>query len=64
MTSVGIDIVKVERMQTAVERGGDDFLNRVFNKEEIEYSQARKFCFQHLAARFAAKEAIFKALKN
>ena len=44
---------------------GDRFLNRVFTKKEIEYCEKKgKIKYQHYAARFAAKEAIFKAISN
>lgn len=58
----GIDIVEIARLKKAVERWGDDFLQRVFTTRELEYSRSKKFPFQHLAGRFAAKEAVFKAL--
>lgn len=61
---IGIDIIEINRIEKIINRWGDNFLNHVFNTEEIEYS--RKFInpAQHFAARFAAKEAIYKALKN
>lgn len=59
---LGVDIVEVARIERAVERWGEDFLNHVFCPEEIAYAKGRKFPAQHLAARFAAKEAVFKAL--
>lgn len=58
---VGIDIVEISRLKETVGRWGDLFLNRVFTKKEIEYSMQKRFPYQHLAARFAAKEAIMKA---
>jgi len=60
----GIDIIEIERIQKAIDRWGDLFLNHVFNKEEIDYARKNKFPIQHFAARFAAKEAIYKALKD
>ena len=57
----GIDIVEIKRLKQAIERWGDVFLERVFTKKELAYSKNKRFPFQHLAARFAAKEAIFKA---
>ncbi len=57
----GIDIIEVERISKAVKKWGKDFLEHVFTKEEIEYSQNRHDPSQHLAARFAAKEAVLKA---
>ena len=57
----GIDIVEIKKLENAVKRWGDVFLNRVFTKAELAYSQKKRYPMQHLAARFAAKEAIFKA---
>ncbi len=61
---VGIDMVKISRFKKAILRWEDAFLNRVFTKGEINYSMQRRFPYQHLAARFAAKEAIIKAFGN
>ena len=58
----GVDITEVKRLKQAVEKWGDAFLNRVFTKEEIRNARKRVSLFQHLSGRFAAKEAIFKAL--
>ena len=58
----GIDIIEVQRIAQATERWGDNFLNHVFCPEEIAYARTKKFPEQHLTGRFAAKEAIFKAL--
>lgn len=58
----GIDIVELKRIQKAIDRWGDIFLHHVFNKEELEYARKHKYPLQHLAARFAAKEAIVKAI--
>jgi len=59
--SCGTDIIETKRMKEAVKKWGQSFLNRVFTKKEIEYSMGKKFYFEHLAARFAAKEAVLKA---
>ena len=58
----GVDIIEIERIQKAVERWGDGFLNHVFNPPEIKYARKYKFPYPHFAGRFAAKEAVFKAL--
>ena len=58
----GVDITEVQRLRQAVSRWGDGFLRRVFTDEEIEAAQGRLNRYQHLAGRFAAKEAVFKAL--
>jgi holo-[acyl-carrier protein] synthase len=58
---VGVDLVECARIQRAIDRFGDRFLHRVFTDGEIEYSMSMKFPARHLAARFAAKEAVSKA---
>ena len=58
---VGMDIVETKRIAESLERFGDRFLHRVFLEGEVTYSQSMKFPHLHLAARFAAKEAISKA---
>jgi holo-[acyl-carrier protein] synthase len=58
---VGMDIVETKRIAESIERFGDRFLNRIFLDGEIAYSRSMKFPHLHLAARFAAKEAISKA---
>jgi holo-[acyl-carrier protein] synthase len=58
----GIDIVEIHRIERAVERWGEAFLNHVFTSVEIENARKFKFPFSHYAGRFAAKEAIFKAM--
>ena len=63
--SCGTDIIEVERIQKAIKNGGKKFLETVFTEQEIEYCEARKVQkYQSYAARFAAKEAAFKALNN
>lgn len=58
----GVDITEVRRLRQAVEKWGEDFLQRIFTKEELENAKSRGSLYQHLAGRFAAKEAVFKAL--
>ena len=58
---IGVDLVECVRIEHSIERFGDRFLNRIFTLGEIEYSKSMKFPARHLAARFAAKEAISKA---
>jgi len=58
----GIDIVEVSRVRKAVDKWGREFLSRIFTPREIAYSASRRFSYQHLAGKFAAKEACFKAL--
>jgi holo-[acyl-carrier protein] synthase len=61
ITGIGIDIIEVERIRNSVEKN-PRFLQRIFAPQEIIYCQGKKNKFQHLAARFASKEAFFKAL--
>ncbi len=58
---IGMDIVETKRIAESVERFGDRFLQRVFLEGEVAYARSMKFPHLHLAARFAAKEAISKA---
>ena len=58
---IGMDIVETKRIADSLERFGDRFLHRVFLEAEIAYARSMKFPHLHLAARFAAKEAISKA---
>ena len=59
----GTDIIEVERIKESIEKLGDKFLNRVFTENEIKYCEDKKITkYEHYAARFAAKEAIFKAI--
>jgi holo-[acyl-carrier protein] synthase len=58
---IGVDLVENARIEHSLERFGERFLRRVFTDGEIAYSQSMKFPARHLAARFAAKEAVSKA---
>lgn len=58
---VGIDIVEVDRIAKSIEKDRG-FRELVFSEEEIAYCEPRPQKYQHYAARFAAKEAFFKAL--
>ncbi|MDQ2867819.1 MAG: holo-ACP synthase [Verrucomicrobiota bacterium] len=58
---VGVDMAEVSRIEHSLERFGERFLKRVFTQGEIAYCQSMKFPARHLAARFAAKEALSKA---
>jgi len=59
---VGIDLVKIERMKDVVDRWGRKFLERVFTKNEISYCYEKKNPYLSLSVRFAAKEALIKAI--
>lgn len=61
----GTDIIEVCRIKESIERTGDNFLNKIYTEKEIEYCNSKNnMKYQHFAARFAAKEAIFKAISN
>ena len=59
----GIDLVKVGRMEQMIGHSGKRFLDRVFSAAEQAYCGSKRMKFEHYAARFAAKEAVLKALK-
>jgi len=58
----GIDLVEVARIAAVLNRHGDRFLTRVFTRAESDHSAGRRRRAEHLAGRFAAKEAALKAL--
>ena len=61
----GVDIIEITRIKESIENLGEIFLNKVFTKKEIEYCESKgKQKYQHYAARFAAKEAAFKAISE
>jgi len=59
---IGIDLVRISRIEQMIHRWGPRFLQRTFTPGEIEYCSDKAFKSQHYAARFAVKEAVFKAL--
>ena len=59
---IGIDILEIDRVRVTIETQGDAFVRRVFTDAEIAYCNAKHRREQHFAARFAAKEAVSKAL--
>ncbi|MBO5479111.1 MAG: holo-ACP synthase [Clostridia bacterium] len=61
----GIDIIEISRIQESIEDTNGRFLERVYTKSEIDYCESKsKVKYQHYAARFAAKEAFFKAISE
>ena len=58
---IGIDLIEVGRMARLIAEDGK-FVERVFSAEEIRYCRGKRFRAQHFAVRFAAKEALLKAL--
>jgi holo-[acyl-carrier protein] synthase len=61
----GTDIIEIDRIKKAIENLGDTFLKKIFTEKEIEYCESHKAQkYEHYAARFAAKEATFKAISD
>jgi len=59
---IGTDLIEIDRIEKSITKFGDHFVDKIFTKLEKEYSNSKGSPFQHYAARFAAKEAIAKAL--
>jgi len=59
---IGTDIINIKRMEKSIKKNGDNFINKVFSKNEILYCKKKKNPFPFYAKRFAAKEALSKAL--
>ncbi len=59
---IGTDIIECLRIAQMIERHGELFITRVYTPHEIEYCSTRKAATQHYAGRWAAKEAVLKAL--
>lgn len=61
----GTDIIEIERIKKSIINLENKFLERVFTPKEIQYCESKnKQKYQHYAARFAAKEAVFKAISE
>ena len=61
----GTDIIEIDRIKESIESLGNRFLQKVFTEREIQYCESKKAQkYQHYAARFAAKEAVFKAISE
>ena len=62
----GTDIIEISRVKDSISNDlGDKFLERVYTNKEIDYCESKKSQkYQHYAARFAAKEAVFKAISK
>ena len=59
---IGTDIVNIKRIEKSLKRHGDKFKNNIFSKNEITYCENKKNSFAFYAKRYAAKEALSKAL--
>ena len=62
VVGIGTDIVECLRIAQMIERHAELFIQRVYTQHEIEYCSVRKAATQHYAGRWAAKEAVLKAL--
>lgn len=62
----GVDIIEISRIKDAINKKiGENFIEKIYTKEEINYCESKKKNkYQHYAVRFAAKEAIFKAISK
>jgi holo-[acyl-carrier protein] synthase len=60
---IGVDVVDVQRMKDVLEKQGKVFLDKVFSDMEVTYCKTRKKPYIHFGARFAAKEAVAKAMR-
>jgi holo-[acyl-carrier protein] synthase len=61
---IGVDVVDVQRMKDVLEKQGNVFLDKVFSDMEVTYCKTRKKPYIHFGARFAAKEAVAKAMRT
>lgn len=62
IVGIGVDIVEISRIKQAAKKWSDSFLKRIFTSKELAYASGKSIPYQHLAARFAAKEAVLKAI--
>lgn len=61
----GTDIIEIKRIKEAIEELGDKFTQKIYTETEIDYCENKKNQkYQHYAVRFAAKEAVFKAISS
>lgn len=61
----GVDIIEIDRIKQSIEETDGKFCERIYTQKEIEYCESKKMQkYQHYAARFAAKEAVLKAISQ
>ena len=61
----GVDIIEIDRIKQSIEDSQGKFCEKIFTKKEITYCESKKIQkYQHYAARFAAKEAVLKAISQ
>ncbi len=61
VAGIGIDLIEIHRVRESIERNGERFLEKLFTPSEIAFCSSKADPAQHYAARFAAKEAIYKS---
>lgn len=61
---IGVDVIDMQRIRKTIEEMGEPFLRKLFTSSEIAYCESKRMPHQHFAARFAAKEAVSKALQT
>lgn len=61
---IGIDIIEIDRIKDSIDKFGDSFLHKIYTEKEINYCNSKSNKYQHFAARFAAKEAVYKAFET
>ncbi len=61
---IGIDAVEISRFRKAAEERGEKFLEKIFSARELQYVDAKRASYIHMAGKFAAKEAVKKALPD
>ena len=61
----GTDIIEIERIKKVINSLENTFINKIYTENEIKYCEEKNNAkYQHYAARFAAKEAVFKAVSQ
>ena len=61
----GTDIIEIDRIKKSIERSEERFLHLIYTQKEIAYCESKRNAkYSHYAGRFAAKEAIFKAVSS
>lgn len=62
IVGTGVDIIEIDRIRKSIEKFGDRFLNKIYTKTEIEFCSSKADKYRRYAARFAIKEAVYKAV--
>lgn len=62
IVGIGVDVTSLDRIRELIERHGERFMKRIYTEKERAYCESHKDPIPHFAARFAAKEAAYKAL--